>query len=108
MEVTLNMGYLDDILKTHLDNKTLALAQGFKDSLDSPIFSWGSITHRKNGDVVSDPRNAIDTGNLQKSIEAQIGRRFTNDITFNVEYAALVLEHSSVDFVEFTIERIGE
>ena len=106
MSLKLDTSYLSEIMKTHLDSKTKQLTEGMRDSLDSPIFSWGSVTHRKNGDVVSDPRNAIDTGNLQKSVVMETGRGLANKIKFEAEYAAKVMESSSVDFVEFTIDRL--
>ena len=108
MSLKIDDSVLSQILKTHLDNRTEKLTEGLKNSLDSAIFSWGSVTHRKNGTVVSDPRNAIDTGKLQKSIMSEEGRGLTNKIKFESEYSALVLEHSSVDFVEFTMERLGD
>lgn len=107
MVVQINQSLLTQILKKHLDEKTKELEAGLKSSLDSQVFSWGSTTHRKNGEVVSDPRNAIDTGNLQESIKSEEGRGLTNVIRFEAEYSAKVLEQSSVDFVEFTIDRLG-
>lgn len=108
MNIKLDSGYINNLLKTHLDERTSELERGLKGSLDSAIFSWGSVTHRKNGEIVSDPRNAIDTGVLQESIHTINGKGLSNTIKFDVEYAANVLEHSSVDFIEFTIGRLGE
>lgn len=104
--LTIDNSQLNQLLKRHLDSKTLALEQGLKDSLDSAVFSWGSVTHRKNGETVTDPRNAIDTGELQASIKSRMGQGLTNYIKFNAEYSARVLDHSTVDFLEFTMERI--
>lgn len=104
----INNSLLTQILKNHLDNKTVVLTDGLKKSLDSPIFSWGSITHRKNGETVTDPRNAIDTGELQKSVRLETGRGLSNKIIFDAEYAEKVIDHASVDFVDFTIERLND
>lgn len=108
MSLKIDNSAIESILKYHLDKKTKQLTEGLKDSLDSTVFSWGSQTHRKNGEVVSDPRNAVDTGELQKSIQMEDGKGLTNKIKFEAEYSARVLEHSSVDFVEFTIGRLGD
>lgn len=108
MTLKIDNSGLGSILKNHLDKKTKQLTEGLKASLDSPVFSWGSQTHRKNGEVVSDPRNAVDTGELQKSIQMKEDKGLSNKIYFEAEYSARVLEHSSVDFVEFTIGRIGD
>lgn len=102
----IDVNELNQLLKRHLNQKTLSLEQGLKDSLDSTVFSWGSVTHRKNGETVSDPRNAIDTGELQKSIKSREGKGLRNYIKFNAEYSARVIEHSTVDFLQFTLERI--
>lgn len=107
MTLKIDNSALESVLKNHLDKKTKQLTEGLKDSLDSPVFSWGTQTHRKNGDIVSDPRNAIDTGKLQKSVQMEEGKGLSNKIKFEAEYSARVLEHSSVDFVEFTIGRIS-
>ena len=108
MTLKINSSLLTQILKSHLDSKTEKLTEGLKNSLDSTIFSWGSVTHRKSGEIVSDPRNAIDTGKLQESIKSEEGRGLTNKIRFEAEYSALVLEHSTVDFVGFTLDRLGD
>lgn len=108
MSLKIDESLLNQMLKNHLDSKTDELTEGLKNSLNSNIFAWGSVTHRKSGEIVSDPRNAVDTGKLQESIKSEKGSGLTNKINFEAEYSALVLEHSSVDFVEFTMEMLGD
>lgn len=98
---------IERVLKKHLDHKTQELTQGLKDSLESPVFSWGTVTVRKNGDIVSDPRDAIDTGNLRDSIQFEEGQGLSNTIVFGADYSQDVMDMSNVDFVDFTLTRMG-
>lgn len=103
---TLNVAGLENRLRKHLDIETERLFNGFQLTLDSPVFSWGTTTYRQNGEIVSDPRNAIDTGNLRDSMFIEQTDDLKRTILFGAEYTEEVFDHADVDLVEFTLDRL--
>lgn len=63
----------------------------FKEELEREQFSWPRETRRRNGTVVSSPRNIVDLGGLRRSQERI--RSSATELTYrwNAPYAALVL-----------------
>lgn len=103
----INFSQLKVTLDEALDKKTEEIFGEFQKTLDSPVFAWGGITYRKNGEIVSDPRNAIDTGNLRDSMFIEKSQDLKRSIVFGADYSEDVFVHSTVDLVEFTIERMN-
>lgn len=103
---TLNVAGLENRLRKALDIQTEKIFHGLELTLDSPVFSWGTTTYRKNGEIVSDSRNAIDTGNLRDSMFIEKTDDLKRSILFGAEYTEKVFEHADVDLVEFTLDRL--
>lgn len=45
------------------------LHANIKEAIVSPTWEWNRVTYRENGDVVTSPRNIVDTGELLNSQE---------------------------------------
>jgi hypothetical protein len=104
--VNISKQYIQEITSKVLQKKIRQLEEGFKETLDSPIFIYEGTTRRKNGTIAKPVRNAIDTGNLKRSIVATFVKSGTGTIKFRKDYAAKVLSHASVDIVAFTLEKM--
>lgn len=104
--VKLNTKPLRAALKDAVKDVAGDLERQFKISLNSPLFAWGSTTYRRNGEVVGDPRNAIDTGELQESSAVVPVSDYQFDIVWNVSYAEKVFQHATIDLLEFTATRV--
>lgn len=104
--VKLNTKPLTAALKDAVKDVATDLEQQFKISLNSPLFAWGSTTYRRNGEVVGDPRNAIDTGDLLDSSVIVPVSDYQFDIVWQVDYAEKIFQHSTVDLLEFTATRV--
>jgi len=84
-----------------------AIDDEFRVTLDSPVFAWNSVTKRKNGEIVSDPRNAIDLGGLRESQTLSfLPQPGLAVIEWCVPYAEVEFDHSTVDLVDFTLSRL--
>ncbi len=88
--------------------RVYSLYREFKTTINSPVFSWNSVTRRKNGEVVGDPRNAIDLGGLLEGQKLTFISPKTALIEWEAPYTAIVFDHATQNLVEFTLSRIKE
>ena len=107
MTFTLNQSGMRSLLRGVVEKQANRLNDEFRTTLDSPLFSWNSTTYRRNGEVVGDPRNAIDTRKLLDSADVRKVNDFHFQIVWDVPYAANVLgNHADVDLVEYTVKNL--
>lgn len=59
-----------------------------REEIENPQFEWDSITVRKNGEVVSSPRNAVDTGELRDSLIVDVEITDSHTVTMWATYTA--------------------
>ena len=76
-----------DRLSNEFINEITTVKWGWKG--DSPTF-------RKNGEVVTEPRNIVDQGDLRKSQNRQKDGRYGVKWTWEVDYSALVHDGASL------------
>lgn len=107
MTFTLNKSGLRSLLTGAVEKQANQLNDEFRNTLDSPIFSWNSTTYRRNGEVVTDPRNAIDTRKLLESADVHRVNDYHFQIVWGVDYSANVLgNHADVDLVRYTVNNL--
>jgi len=63
----------------------------FQESITQQKFEWPQVTIRKNGQVVTSPRNIVDTGAFKLSQERTMLNATTCLYTWNVPYSSLIL-----------------
>ena len=63
----------------------------FKESIDSAVYEWPNVTIRQNGQVVTSPRNIVDTGAFKQSQERTMLNATTCLFTWNTPYSSLIL-----------------
>jgi hypothetical protein len=63
----------------------------FQDSIVQQRYDWPQITIRKNGQVVTSPRNIVDSGAFKLSQERTMLNATTCLFTWNVPYSSLIL-----------------
>ena len=63
----------------------------FQKSIEDQKFEWPNVTIRKNGQVVTSPRNIIDTGAFKLSQQREMLNATTCLFTWNVPYSSLIL-----------------
>jgi len=63
----------------------------FQESIEAQKFEWPNVTIRKNGQVVTSPRNIVDTGAFKASQERTMLNATTALFTWNVPYSSLIL-----------------
>jgi hypothetical protein len=61
-----------------------------KAAIESPTWEWDGITHRRNGEIASSPRDILDLGNLRDSQAVEFTDPSTATVTYDVDYAAAV------------------
>lgn len=103
--LTLNTEQLRDHVDTVLEDVVEELADEFTATIESPVFAWGTVTHRRNGSVVSDPRDAVDTGNMRDSLETNKLRPGLYQLIWQADYTKNVFNQAIVDLIPFTLER---
>ncbi len=59
-------------LKTAFTKTSHALSDAFDDAIEASIYSYPGTTYRTNGEVVTSPRNIVDTGALKDSLSYTI------------------------------------
>jgi hypothetical protein len=107
MSFTLDESGLRSLLKGAVEKQANRLNDEFRNTLNSPLFSWNSTTYRRNGEVVTDPRNAIDTRKLLESAGVHRVNDYRFQIIWDVDYSANVLgNHADVDLVKYTIRNM--
>lgn len=107
MTFTLDQSGMRSLLGRVVEQQTQRLNEQFRYTLDSPLFSWNSTTYRRNGDVVTDPRNAIDTRKLLDSADVRRVTDYHFQIVWNVDYSANVLgNHADVDLLKYTVDQL--
>jgi hypothetical protein len=107
MTFALNQSGLRSLLNGTVEKQANRLNDEFRNTLNSPLFSWNSTTYRRNGDIVTDPRNAIDTRKLLESADVHRVTDYHFQIIWNVPYAANVLgNHADVDLVRYTVNNL--
>jgi len=63
----------------------------FQESIVQQRYQWPQITIRQNGQVVTSPRNIVDTGAFKLSQERTVVNATTCLFTWNVPYSSLIL-----------------
>lgn len=63
----------------------------FQDSIVQQRYDWPQITIRQNGQVVTSPRNIVDTGAFKLSQQRTMLNATTCLFTWNVPYSSLIL-----------------
>ena len=63
----------------------------FQDSIVQQRYDWPQITIRSNGQVVTSPRNIVDSGAFKLSQERTMINATTCLFTWNVPYSSLIL-----------------
>jgi hypothetical protein len=105
--VTLTPDQLAEHVQPAFKRVVNAVAAEFKTTIQSPVFAWDSTTKRRNGSIVSDPRNAVDLGGL---LDGQQDPVYLNSRTAVIKwlapYTPLVFDHAQVDLVDFTLQRL--
>ena len=61
-----------------------------REAFDKSEWGWNKVTHRRNGDVVSSPRNIVDSGELRDSQQEPQIVGLTARITWDSDHAAPV------------------
>lgn len=56
-------------ITTAFKNTAIKLGEEFTNTIESPVFFYPTTTYRKNGEVVTSPRNVVDMGDLRDSLE---------------------------------------
>jgi hypothetical protein len=105
---TYNPEAVNQLIEPYFDRQVRRLHEHLSLTIDSPVFVWGTTTRRKNGQVVSDPRNAIDLGGLRDSQKLRFITPKTAIIEWTVPYASKVFSHAKEDLVKLTLERMKE
>jgi hypothetical protein len=72
------------------------LSAAFQQSLEEEVWSWPRETRRVNGEIVSSPRNIIDTGTLKRSHSWKMTGRFQATFRWSAHYATGVHEGAFV------------
>lgn len=105
--ITLTSDQLANLARLAFEHVVNQLADEFKTTINSPVFAWQSTTKRRNGEIVSDPRNAFDTGAL---LAGQQDPVYLDSRTAQIQwlqpYTGIVFSHSTTDLVDFTLERL--
>ena len=91
MKIKLNKSKINRAIAKAFQKTSIELANASQDAIESKIYPWDTATLRKNGSVVTSPRDIVDTGELRDSLELDIGKRRTN-LTWDVDYAIQVHE----------------
>lgn len=107
MTFTLDPTGMRSLLQGVVKQQTVRLNEQFRYTLDSPLFSWNSTTYRRNGEVVDDPRNAIDTRKLLDSADVKRVNDYHFQIIWDVPYSANVLGgHADTDLLKYTVDNL--
>jgi hypothetical protein len=106
MTFVFNDSDLRRLLSQAVTKKTERLNAEFRNTLQSPLFSGYDTTYRRNGDVVKNPRDAVDTAALLNSAKVDRITDYHSRITWDKEYAAPIFDHADVDLVEYTAKKI--
>jgi hypothetical protein len=93
-------------LQPAFESKCKKLHTNFRVTIESPIFAWNSVTRRKSGEIVSDPRDAVDTGKLRDSQTLTFLKPGLAEIKWRVPYAKNVFDHAFEEIIPFTLERL--
>jgi hypothetical protein len=93
----INYDALDNIINKAFE----ATADGFGEAqlaaIEAPIYDWdGTTTYRKSGEVVTEPRNIVDTGELRDSL-SQIKDKGSRTYVYTADYASDVHEGYETD-----------
>jgi hypothetical protein len=63
-----------------------------KAAIESPIWEWDGITHRRNGSIASSPRDIVDLGELRDSQEISFPDSSTGKVEYTAAHSAAVHE----------------
>ena len=63
------------------------LDTGLDKAMDASIWGWGATTLRRNGSIVSSPRNIVDTGQLKSSKQVKYAQ-YPGSTAFSINYTA--------------------
>lgn len=88
----LNFNKIHQRIEDALDITAEVANTAFKDAIEQPLYEWPRTTVRKSGEVVSTPRNIVDTGDLRDSQEHQKVDELNHQFSWNVPYAIQVHE----------------
>lgn len=65
----INYNALNNIINEAFDSTADAYGEAQLEAIEAPIYDWdGTTTYRKSGDVVEEPRDIVDTGELRDSL----------------------------------------
>lgn len=79
-------------VESAFDKTASDFAEAQRLQMDAEVYEWPRVTERVNGEVVSSPRDIVDTGELQDSQEHTKLQRFRHEYLYSPEYASLVHE----------------
>ena len=91
MKIKINKGKLNKAFAKAFAKTTEELADTCQNAIEADIYDWDRATLRSNGQVVTSPRDIVDTGQLLNSLEVETGAK-TSVMTWNVDYAVQVHE----------------
>jgi hypothetical protein len=86
----LDLSKLNRAIRDAFDATIEAQAEEFDRALSSDIYEWPRETTRNNGDIVSSPRDIVDTGTLIDSLVISRKPDGTTQFSWEVDYAAAV------------------
>jgi len=89
------MGLREDFLaaaKRAFDKTAQDFAIAQQEQMDAEVYDWPRTTERSSGEVVSSPRDIVDTGELKESLEVSEVSRFQYEYYYPPDYAAIVHE----------------
>lgn len=87
---TATKNILERICQDAFDEVLEQLARGFRELIESPVFDWPNTTRRRNGQVVSTPRDIVDRGDLRDSQQLTKSNPRLASFVWGVRYALYV------------------
>jgi hypothetical protein len=81
---------LDGAIAKAFEETVEAYGDECKKAIESPIWEWDGITHRRNGSIASSPRDIVDLGDLRDSQAVDFSDPNIATVTYNVDHAAAV------------------
>jgi hypothetical protein len=92
MGIKFNLNKVNEAIAGAFETTVEAYADQCQAELESEKWDWPRTTHRQNGEVVTSPRNVIDTGDLINSQEIEYLDPSTALINYGSDHALDVHE----------------
>ena len=81
---------IEQILIASLEAVVADLADAFQGLIEAKIYDWPNTTQRKNGSVVSSPRDIVDTGEFKRSQRTERLSPSVFQFVWDAQYAAYI------------------